>query len=118
MFRNIGFLLVLAAAVLRGDEVLPGVWRVGGTTWGIKGFPTISVKGDSNVYLIQLPKGMMLLDCGTVDGMPAKILRANGIFRALILPQGAQKVVFTFEPARGMVRRYLLQRGLISANNG
>lgn len=54
----------------------------------------------------------------TVDGMPAKILRANGIFRAVILPQGAQKVMFQFEPARGMVRRYLLQRGLISANNG
>jgi len=54
----------------------------------------------------------------TIDGMPAKILRANGIFRAVFLPQGAQKVVFRFEPLRGMVRRYLLQRGLISAKEG
>lgn len=49
-----------------------------------------------------------------VDGMPAKILRANGVFRAVILPQGAKKVVFTFEPVRGLVRRYLLKRGLIT----
>lgn len=49
-----------------------------------------------------------------VDGMPAKILRANGVFRAVILPQDAKKVVFRFEPARGLVRRYLLKRGLIA----
>lgn len=49
-----------------------------------------------------------------VDGMPAKILRANGVFRAVILPQDAKKVVFRFEPARGLVRRHLLKRGLIA----
>jgi hypothetical protein len=51
-----------------------------------------------------------------VDGMPAKILRANGVFRAVILPQGARKVTFRFEPVRGLVRRYLLKRGLITNN--
>ncbi|MCA0400435.1 MAG: YfhO family protein [Proteobacteria bacterium] len=49
-----------------------------------------------------------------IDGKPAKVLRANGVFRAVILPAGAQKVVFTFEPMRGLIRRYLLKRGLIS----
>ncbi|KAF0230866.1 MAG: hypothetical protein FD175_1313 [Beijerinckiaceae bacterium] len=51
-----------------------------------------------------------------VDGMPAKILRANGVFRAVVLPQGAKKVVFRFEPIRGLVRRYLLKRGLIQGD--
>lgn len=49
-----------------------------------------------------------------VDGLPAKILRANGVFRAVILPQDAKKVIFRFEPARGLVRRHLLKRGLIA----
>ena len=49
-----------------------------------------------------------------VDGLPAKILRANGVFRAVVLPQNAQKVVFRFEPVRGLVRRHLLKRGLIT----
>lgn len=49
-----------------------------------------------------------------IDGMPAKILRANGAFRAVILPQDAQKIVFRFEPVRGLVRRHLLKRGLIT----
>jgi hypothetical protein len=49
-----------------------------------------------------------------VDGMPAKVLRANGIFRAVVLPRGAKQVTFRFEPVRGMIRRYLLKRGLIN----
>lgn len=49
-----------------------------------------------------------------IDGMPAKILRANGVFRAIVLPDGAKKVVFTFEPLRGLVRQYLLKRGFIT----
>lgn len=48
-----------------------------------------------------------------IDGLPAKVLRANGIFRALILPRGARKIVFHFEPVRGLIRRHLLKRGII-----
>lgn len=48
-----------------------------------------------------------------VDGMPAKILRANGIFRAVVLPRGARQVTFRFEPLRGLIRRALQKRGLI-----
>lgn len=51
-----------------------------------------------------------------IDGMPAKVLRANGVFRALILPQGARKIVFHFKPIRGLIRRHLLKRGLIIPN--
>lgn len=50
-----------------------------------------------------------------IDGKPAKILRANGVFRAVILPDSAKRVVFQFEPMRGLVRRYLLKGGLIAA---
>ena len=41
-----------------------------------------------------------------VDGAPAPILRANGMFRALCLPAGARQVELRFEP-RSMVREVL-----------
>jgi hypothetical protein len=44
----------------------------------------------------------------TVDGLNARILRANGIFRAVVLPRGARRVVFRFEPIRGLFRRTLV----------
>lgn len=51
----------------------------------------------------------------TVDGMPTKVLRANGVFRAIVLPHGAKKVTFRFEPVRGLIRRHLLRSGVIVA---
>ncbi len=51
-------------------QILPGVWRVGGSTWGIKDFPTVSAHGDSNVYLVRLREGLVLVDCATIKGMP------------------------------------------------
>lgn len=50
----------------------------------------------------------------TVDGMPSRILRTNGVFRGIVLPRDAKKVVFTFEPLRGLARRYLVRRGIIA----
>lgn len=73
---------------------------------------------------VNAPKGGVLLlnDVwhpwwfATIDGMPTKILRANGVFRAVVLPAGAKQVQFRFEPLRGLIRRYLVQRGLINNN--
>ena len=39
----------------------------------------------------------------TLDGQPADILRANVIFRAVVLPPGTHKVRFTFAPFAGAV---------------
>ncbi|MCZ8374878.1 MAG: hypothetical protein O9342_05835 [Beijerinckiaceae bacterium] len=50
-----------------------------------------------------------------VDGVPARILRANGIFRAVVLPRGARQVTFRFEPVRGLLRQALQNRGLIAS---
>jgi hypothetical protein len=52
----------------------------------------------------------------TIDGMPARMLRANGVFRALILPRDAKRVVFTFEPLRGLARRHFVKREQALAN--
>lgn len=52
----------------------------------------------------------------TIDGQPARVLRANGVFRAVVLPRGAKQVVFTFEPLRGLARRHLVRGGFAGAN--
>jgi hypothetical protein len=44
----------------------------------------------------------------TVDGLNSRVLRVNGIFRAVVLPRGANRVVFKFEPMRGLFRRTLV----------
>ncbi len=51
-------------------QVIPDVWRVGGTSWGSKDFATLSLKGDSNVYLVRLKNGLVLVDCATIKSMP------------------------------------------------
>ncbi len=39
-----------------------------------------------------------------IDGKSTPVLRANGIFRAVILPAGVKTVTFRFEPMRGLLR--------------
>ncbi len=66
---------------------------------------------------VEAPEGGLLLLCDTwhpwwfasVDGRNARVLRADGIFRAVVLPRGAQRVVFRFEPTRGLLHRALAQ---------
>jgi len=33
-----------------------------------------------------------------VDGRPAEILRADGVFRAVVLPPGSHRIVFRYRP--------------------
>jgi glyoxylase-like metal-dependent hydrolase (beta-lactamase superfamily II) len=51
--------------------VLPGVWRVGGAKWGVEELEVVSAKGDSNVYLLRLPDGLVMVDCATIGSVPA-----------------------------------------------
>lgn len=39
-----------------------------------------------------------------IDGVPVPVWRANGIFRAVVLPTGAREVVFRFAPVSGVLR--------------
>jgi hypothetical protein len=39
-----------------------------------------------------------------LDGAPAEILRANGVFRAVALPPGTHEVAFEFRPLQGLWR--------------
>jgi len=50
------------------EQCLPGAWRVGGGSWGLKAHPVLSVKKDCNVYLLRMAAGYALADCGTIEG--------------------------------------------------
>jgi hypothetical protein len=43
----------------------------------------------------------------TIDGVETEIMRANAIFRAVVVPPGKHNVRFTFEPLRGAWRELL-----------
>ena len=42
-----------------------------------------------------------------VDGQPAQMLRANVMFRAVAVPEGAHRVRFEFHPLRGLLQQLL-----------
>jgi len=50
------------------EECLPGAWRVGGGSWGLKAHRVLSVKRDCNVYLLRMVEGYALADCGSLEG--------------------------------------------------
>jgi glyoxylase-like metal-dependent hydrolase (beta-lactamase superfamily II) len=51
-------------------EIVPGVWRIGGGSWNGRTC-ALSAEADGNVYLIELPRGHAVVDCGTRAGLPA-----------------------------------------------
>ena len=50
----------------------------------------------------------------TVDGHPAKSLVSRGIFRAVELPAGAHRVVWTFDPPRLVIGAYVSAFALVA----
>ncbi len=72
------------------EEKLPGLWRVGGHSWGVT--TTISGGGDSNVYLLRLEGAEVIIDCGTIAGRP---LIENNIRQAGVNPGDLTDLILT-----------------------
>ena len=53
------------------EKIAPGIWRVGGGSWGLNDLDVISSGGDCNVYLLKLRDGSILVDAGTAPGQSA-----------------------------------------------
>jgi glyoxylase-like metal-dependent hydrolase (beta-lactamase superfamily II) len=70
---------VLLSRVSGLVEIVPGVWRVGGGSWG-GAVGALSAEDDANVYLLRLDGGDVMADCGTRDGRAdiARTLRSLG----------------------------------------
>jgi glyoxylase-like metal-dependent hydrolase (beta-lactamase superfamily II) len=62
------------------EEVLPGLWRVGGGSWNGT-VPALSFEDDANVWLVRGPAGLALVDCGMTEGRAAIAanVRAAGV---------------------------------------
>ena len=54
----------------RAEEVVPGLWRVGGGTWNGT-VAALSYEDDANVYVLRGPAGAVLVDCGHLAGQAA-----------------------------------------------
>jgi glyoxylase-like metal-dependent hydrolase (beta-lactamase superfamily II) len=62
------------------EEILPGLWRVGGGTWNGT-VAALSAEDDANTYLLRGPAGAVLIDCAHVAGKRAieANVRATGV---------------------------------------
>jgi glyoxylase-like metal-dependent hydrolase (beta-lactamase superfamily II) len=49
------------------ESIMSGCWRVGGGSWDDV-VTCLSVEEDCNVYLMELPDALVLVDCGTSEG--------------------------------------------------
>jgi metallo-beta-lactamase class B len=58
---------VSIASLVSPLEIVPGVWRIGGGSWGGT-VEALSAEEDANVYLLRLDGASVLVDCGTRDG--------------------------------------------------
>jgi len=65
---------VRTPAVTEPIEIADGLWRVGGGSWNGRSAP-LSAEADGNVYFVELPEARVLVDCGTVAGLP--LIRGN-----------------------------------------
>jgi glyoxylase-like metal-dependent hydrolase (beta-lactamase superfamily II) len=52
------------------EEILPGLWRVGGGTWNGT-VAALSAEDDANTYVLRGPAGAVLIDCGHMAGKRA-----------------------------------------------
>ncbi len=52
------------------EPILEGLWRVGGGSWNGT-VPALSAEDDANVYLLQGPEGLTLIDCAMYEGRAA-----------------------------------------------
>lgn len=73
------------------EEYLPGLGRVGGWSWDV-GAAKLSIKGDSNVYLLQSADKAVLVDCATREGM--EIIERN-VREAGVAPEQLTDLVLT-----------------------
>jgi len=54
----------------------------------------------------------------TVDGQPARLYRANAVYRGVVLPAGAHRVVFTYRPASWEIGRIVALATLAACVGG
>lgn len=46
------------------QKIESGIWRIGGSSWGLADLQVLSSDDDANVYLIKLGSAAVMIDCG------------------------------------------------------
>ncbi len=92
--------------------------------------PAVLVRDDPDWVAVALPAaatrtgGLLVLAdthfpgwAAQIDSRPAPVLRANGVFRAVVVPAGARRVVFSYQPVSVRLGLYvsLLTTALLAA---
>ncbi len=94
--------------------------------------PAVLTRDDPDCVAVSLPAApfqadrlLLLADTqfpgwiATIDDRPARVLRANGVFRAVMVPPGARRVMFAFQPVSVRLGLYvsLLTTALLLAGS-